>query len=172
MKRRLVLPLITIALAALPGCNRGPKQELNDNSSLDHISKAPHLPPQRVTHGSFTLGKYQKFSFEVPAHVIMPHLQGEFSSFTQGADGAKVSDESADVELMVMTEEQFDALVYRRSAESLYAIEPSHNHGVSISLPSTQDSPVRYYAVFRRNTEGKAPISVNANLTLELGSST
>ncbi len=114
--------------------------------------------------------KYVKFQFEVPPHVISPQVSGDFSSFIQGAGGARISDESADVELMIMSEEQCDAFEKKTSAESVYAIEPSHDHEVSITLPGTQDVPARYYAVFRRANEGKSPIWVNANLTADFGS--
>jgi hypothetical protein len=90
----------------------------------------------------------------------------------QGAGGARIADESADVELMVMSEEQYDEFAHRRSAESLYAIEPSHDHGVSIALPATQDTEVRYYVVFRRTTDAKSPVWVNADLTVEFEPST
>jgi hypothetical protein len=172
MKRRLALALTT-ALVAFLGCNRGAKQGLNDEgSSLDHVSQTPHLPPQRVAHGISKLDKYEKFPFEVPPHVITPRLRGDFSSFIQGPDGARIADESADVELMVMTEEQYDAFTHRRSAESLYAIEPSHDHGVSIALPTTQADAVHYYVVFRRSTDGKNPVWVNTDLTVEFDPST
>jgi DNA/RNA endonuclease G (NUC1) len=71
------------------------------------------------------------------------------------------------VELMVMTEEQYDAYTHHRSAESLYAIEPSHDHAVSIALPRSQDEAAHYYVVFSRSTDGKTPLWVNADLTLQ-----
>ena len=172
MKRWLVCPAIIVVLLALPGCNRGPKQEANDESSFDHISQGPKLEPKQVVHGVSKLEKYEKFTFEVPPHVITPRLRGEFSSFIQGKDGARISDESADLELMVMSEEQLDAFTHRRSAESLYAVEPSHDHGVSIALPSTQDTAVHYYVVFRRANEGKAPVWLKTDLTVEFGPET
>jgi len=163
--------LILAILVATFGCNRGPRQDSSDTgSSLDHVSQGPHLPPQRIAHGISKVQKYVKFQFEVPAHVISPRVAGEFTSFIQGAGGARISDESADVELMVMSEDQYNAFEQKTSAESVYAIEPSHDHGVSITLPTTQDAPVRYYAVFRRANDGKSPIWVNADLTAEFGS--
>lgn len=162
--------VIMIALLAAVACNRGPKQDLND-SSLDRVSQGPRLPPQRVTHGLSKLDKSHKLPFEVPPHQLTPRLQGNFSSFVQGAGGARINDESADVELMVMTEEQYDAYTHKRSAESLYAIEPSHDHGVSIALPSTQDVGAHYYAVFRRNNDAKTPVWVNADLSVEFDGS-
>ncbi len=165
--------MTTIAFVTLLGCNRGQKPGLNDEgSSLDHVSQTPRLPPQRVAHGLSKLDKYQKFPFEVPPHALTPRLRGDFSSFMQGPDGARISDESADVELMVMSEEQYDAFVRQRSAESLYAIEPSHDHGVSIALPTTQATAERYYVVFRRTTDAKSPIWVNADLTVQFDGST
>jgi len=161
---------ILCALLTLPGCNRAPKQETNEGPSLDHISQGPKLEPLRITHGMSKVQKFVKFPFEVPPHVVSTRVQGQFTSFIQGAGGARISDESADVELMIMNEEQYDAFEKKTGAESVYAIEPSHDHEVSITLPPTQNDPVHYYAVFRRTNDGKNPIWVNADLTAEFGS--
>jgi hypothetical protein len=160
--------IVSFCLAALPGCNRKP-QTANEESgnSFDHASRGVHLDPVQVTHGVAKMQTVLKFPFDVPAHVITPRLEGEFSSFVQGSGGERIADESADVELMVMTQDQYDAFEQKRSAESVYAIDPSHDHGVSISLPATQADPVRYYAVFRRSNDGKKPIWVRADLKAE-----
>ena len=175
MKRPLIPVLIVIALLAIFAWKRdlipGLKEELHEDSSLDRVSQRPILAPQRVAHGISKLGKLQKFPFDVPAHAITPRLQGNFSSFVQGTGGARINDESADVELLVMSEDQYDAFTNRRSAESVYAIEPSHDHGVSIALPATQADAVHYYAVFRRSNDGKSPIWVNADLNVEFDGS-
>ena len=171
MKRRLTPALIVVAFLAVFGCKRGPQQDTNEESSLDRVHQGPRLPPQRVTHGVSKLDKFQKFPFDVPAHALTPRLQGSFSSFVQGNGGARISDESADVELLVMTEDQYDAFTHHRSAESLYAIDPSHDHGVSIALPATQETGAHYYAVFRRSVDGKTPIWVNADLSVEFEAS-
>ncbi len=159
-------------LSKVIGCNNGPKRDLNEDSSLDHVSQGPRLPSQRVAHGISKLDKYEKFPFEIPPHALTPRLRGDFKSFMQGAGGARIADESADVELMVMSEEQYDAFIHKRSAESLYVIEPSHDHGVSIALPMTQADGVHYYVVFRRTIDGKSPVWVNADLNVEFDSST
>lgn len=166
MNQRLVPASVVIALLALFACNRTPKVEEKDDLSVDRVSHGAQLPPQRVTHGLARLDKTQKLPFEVPPHQLTPRLQGSFTSFVQGEGGARINDESADVELMVMTEDQYDAYIHKRSAESLYAIEPSHDHGVSIALPATQGEAAHYYAVFRRNNDAKAPVFVNADLSV------
>jgi hypothetical protein len=166
MKHWLFLIAVTIALLLVVACNRGPARDLNEGSSLDHVSQGPHLAPQRVTHGLVKLSQGNKFAFDVPPHAMTPRLAGTFSSFVQGAGGARVNDESADVELMVMTDDQYDAYINHRSAESLYAIDPSHDSGVSIALPATQETGAHYYAVFRRNSDAKAPVWVNADLSV------
>jgi hypothetical protein len=164
--------LIAVAAVALPGCNHASKQQPADHSpSGDRVSQAPPAAPQPVAHGLIKVDKFQKFPFDVPPHVIAPRLLGEFSSFMQGSGGARISDESADVELMVMTEAQYDDFVHKRGAQSVDAVEPSHNHGVKITLPSSQDEPVRYYVVFRRTTDAKKPVWVNADLTADFDSS-
>lgn len=162
---------ILAAFVALSGCKRTPRQEENDApSALDHVRQSARVNPQPVAHGLTQLQRYVKFPFEVPAHVISPRVTGEFTSFIQGPGGAHISDESADVELMIMTEEQFEAFEKKTSAESVYAIEPSHADAVSIILPTTEDAPVHYYAVFRRAKDGKNTIWLNATLTAEFGS--
>lgn len=167
-KLLIITLIVSFGLSALPGCNRKPQTASEDSSnSFDHVSRTVHLEPVQVTHGVAKMQTVLKFPFDVPAHVITPRLEGEFSSFMQGSGGERIADESADVELMVMTQEQYDAFEQKRSAESVYAIDPSHDHGVSISLPATQDTPVRYYAVFRRNNDGKKPIWVKADLKAE-----
>lgn len=165
MKRWLIPALVTIALVTVVACNRT-HRDLNEDSALDRVSQGPKLAPQRVTHGLARLDKVQKLTFEVPPHQLTPRLEGSFTSFVQGEGGARISDESADVELMVMTEDQYEAYTHKRSAESLYAIDPSHDHGVSIALPATQETAVHYYAVFRRNDDAKTPLWVNADLSV------
>lgn len=160
--------IVSFGLSTLPGCNRKPQTATSEESgSFDHVSRGVHLDPVQVTHGISKMQTALKFPFDVPAHVITPRLEGEFSSFIQGSAGEHIADESADVELMVMTEEQYDAFEHKRSAESVYAIEPSHDHGVSIALPATQNTPVHYFAVFRRNSAGKEPIWVKSDLKAE-----
>src|SRR5215813_5189697 len=158
MKRQLVLFLAAFTVAGVVACNRGPKQEADDSTSLDRVNQGTHQPPQRLARGLSKLDNYEKFSFDVPPHVLSPKLKGEFSSFVQGPGGAHINNETADVELLVMTDEQFEAFQHKTSAESLYAIEPSHDHGVSISLPATQSDAAHYFAVFRRANDGKNPI--------------
>jgi hypothetical protein len=168
------LSFLSMALAALAltGCtNAGKQQPKDDSLSVDHISQTAHVAPQKVAHGLIKLDKFQKFPFDVPPHVLAPRLQGEFSSFMQGAGGTRISDESADVELMVMTEAQCDDFVHKRAAQSVDAIEPSHNHGVKITLPPSEGEPVHYYVVFRRTTDAKSPVWINADLTADFDSS-
>lgn len=166
MKRGLFSACVTFGLLAIMACNRGPAHDTNEDSSLDHVSQGPRLAPLKVTHGLARLDKSQKLAFDVPPHALTPRLTGSFTSFLQGPGGARITDDSADVELMVMTEDQYEAYIHHRSAESLYAIDPSHDHGVSIALPPTQDAGVHYYALFRRNVDGKAPVWVNADLSV------
>jgi len=164
--------LMVLSAIVLSGCNHAGNQQPTDNSpSVDHVSQTPHAAPQKVAHGLIKVDKFQKFPFDVPPHVLAPRLRGEFSSFMQGEGGARISDESADVELMVMTEAQCDDFVHKRGAQSVDAIEPSHNHGVKITLPPSEGEPVHYYVVFRRTTEAKNPVWINADLTADFDSS-
>ena len=162
--------IVFALLVVLAGCNRS-RPAPDETPKYDRVSQGPQAPPQSVVNGTFSLRKIQKFAFDVPPHVIAPKVRGEFSSFTSAADGSKVSDESSEVEMMVMTDAQFDDFTHKRSAQSVDAIEPTHNHGVSISLPGTQDEVAHYFVVFQRAGETKAPISVKANIRAEFDAS-
>src|SRR5437763_10169668 len=106
MKFALMAVCTAIALLTILACNRGPASDINGDAAMDRVSQGPKLAPQRITHGLAKLDKLQKLTFEIPAHQLTPRLTGSFSSFVQGTGGARISDESADVELLVMTEDQ------------------------------------------------------------------
>ena len=163
--------LFVLAALVISGCNRtSPQQPVDDSSSLDRVHTAPPAAPLKLAHGLIRIDNYEKVPFEVPSHVIIPQVLGEFSSFMQAAGGARITDESADVELMVMTEEQCDDFTHKRSAQSVDAVEPSHSGGVKITLPPTHDDPTRYCLILRRATDGKKPVWVNADLRVEFNS--
>jgi len=162
--------ILTIAIVLL-GCNRSNTQRpADDSSSLDRVHQSPTAAPLKLTDGLIRVDHYQKFPFEVPAHVIAPQVLGEFSSFMQAEGGARITDESADVELMVMTETQCDDFTHKRSAQSVDAVEPSHSNGVKITLPPTHDDPSRYCLILRRASDGQKPVWVNADLRAEFNS--
>src|SRR5436309_13491413 len=101
MKFGLMSVCIAIALLTILACNRGPAHDINPDAAMDRVSQDPKLAPQRITHGLAKLDKLQKLTFEIPPHHLAPRLTGSFSSFVQGNGGARISDESADVELHV-----------------------------------------------------------------------
>jgi len=171
MSRGIVPAWIALLFLGITACNHTTQPVAQQSPQYDRVSQGPQAPPVSVVHGSFTLGKLQKFAFDVPPHIIAPKVRGQFSSSIAASDGSRISDESADVELMVMTDAQFDDFTHHRSAQSVDAIEPSHNHAVSISLPGTQDEPAHYVIVFRRAAESKVPIAVKAEITAEFDSS-
>lgn len=163
----LIVPVL-LALAALYGVLTYLKKKDEVTSyAVDRIHHGPPIPPQRIVHGSFTLSQSKRFSFVVPPHVIEPHLYGEFSSSLRAVGGATLSNQSADIEFLLMNEAQYQDLVSRRSAQSVYDSDLSHDRSVSIALPATFEDPVRYYVVFRRAADEKTPVSVKADLTVD-----
>ena len=165
--RLWAMSILGAALVPWSGCNRASREPSEGGAGSDHISQRDTLPPQKITRGVLKLQKSLRFPFEVPAHVIAPRIRGEFSSFVQADNRVTISDDSTNVELMIMTEEQFEAFDQKRSAESFYATEPSHKQAVDLTLPTTQGMPVRYYAVFRRSSDGPGPIWLKVDLTAE-----
>jgi len=85
------------------------------DSSLDRVSQGPRLAPQRVTHGwpGSTNRRRRRLKSRPTSS---PHGCRKLHFVCPGRGGARINDESADVELMVMTEEQYDAYIHKRSA--------------------------------------------------------
>jgi hypothetical protein len=92
------------------------------------------------------------FPFEIPAHAAQPHLHGIFESFLGKMHGA--SDDSADIDFLLLNDEQYKDFSSDRPSESILTVEASHNQAVNFDLPASMNQPVKYYLVFR-NPEGK-----------------
>lgn len=164
--------LIATALLALlfdVACNH--KQAPQPSTSeLDPLNRANsnRIEPKHFLHKTFTVKKHVDFEIEVPPHAATPHLQGTFRSFVPQA-GDPLSDETADVDCLVLNSDQYDDFLHGRSeGTALYSTGATHNHEVEYHLPPTHDAADKYYVVFRRTGSAPAP-SVEADFTLSFG---
>jgi hypothetical protein len=130
--------------------------------SLDHVVLRKALPPVHFLHQSFSVDKYQAFSFEVPPSTVTPKLRGTFQSSVKRSG---VSDEAAEVELMVMTSEQYSDFIHGRHADSTYAIDPASHQEVQYSLPPTQADAIKYFLVFRNDSRGPKTVKADFEVT-------
>ncbi len=132
--------------------------------SLDRIVVRKQLPPLHFLHQTFTVDKYQAFVFEVPPSTVMPKLHGTFQSFVTRPAG-EVSDEVAEVEVMLMSPEQYSDFIHGRHATSIYAVDPSYHQEVQYSLAPTQADPAKYYLVFRSYSGGPKSVKADFEVT-------
>lgn len=132
-----------------------------------HVEQAPSLvgTTQTILEKTFPLKTSATFPFEIPAHVVRPHLHGVFQSFAGQAHG--ISDESANLDFLVMNEEQNTDFAGGGSGEALFSVEASHNQVVNFDLPAALGQPVKYYLVFRNPGPGGAKKVVEANFRVD-----
>src|SRR5215467_1742165 len=105
MYRQFIRLAMFIALSALAACNKS-QPSSPTVSRLDRVDSA-HVRPINFLHKTFSLKKTASFEFQVPAHTALPRLHGTFQSFVPRAEGEPVSDDSADVDLVLLDAEQY-----------------------------------------------------------------
>jgi hypothetical protein len=160
----LVLAALTLLLQA--GCTKDapppPKQTILPS---EHVTAAsPVGTTESVLQKTFNLKATAIFPFEIPAHAAQPHLHGIFESFVGQLHGA--SDDSANIDFLIMNEEQQSDFAGNRPGEALFSVEASHNQAVNFDLPASMNHPVKYYLVFR-NPETKVGKIVEANMRVD-----
>jgi len=131
----------------------------------DHVAPSPVGTSQNVLQKTFTLKTSAEFAFEIPAHAVQPHLHGLFESFVGQIHGA--SDASANIDFLVLNEEQHAQLVGNHPSEALFTVEDSHNQAVNFDLPASMSQPVKYYLIFRNAENSKGNKVVEANFRVD-----
>ena len=168
MRRISRLLFLVSLLLFLPACKQSPRQAAAPNP-LDRVD-SKRLKPVNFLHKTFVVKKSAQFKFEVPPHRVLPRLHGTFQSFVTRPGADNLSDEIADVELVLMNADQFDDFSHGRGGgTALYNVDPTHYHEVEFLLPPTQHDPEQYYVIFR-NAPGGAPFkNVQADFSLTFG---
>jgi hypothetical protein len=132
---------------------------------LDHISSSPVGSTASILHKTFAVATLTKFSFEIPSHAATPLLHGNFKSFMQQA--AHSSDDSGNVDFLVLNQQQYADLATGRQSEALFSAESTHDQEVNLGLPVSQDQPQKYYLVFRNSSRAEGKKLVEANFTVD-----
>ena len=96
----------------------------------------------------------------------MPHLRGSYKSFVTKA-GIQPSDDSANVDFMVLTENQYADFLRGGSEDMVLSVAASHDQTVDITLPPSLNQPEKFYLVFRNTPGGDAKKIVQADLSLD-----
>ena len=119
---------------------------------------------QSVLQKTFVLKASAAFPFEIPAHAVQPHLHGIFESFAGKVHGA--SDDTANIDFLILNQEQQASFAGNRASEALFSVEASHNQAVNFDLPASMNQPVKYYIVFR-NSQAQISKVVEANFHVD-----
>jgi hypothetical protein len=156
---------IAILLCSAAACSKkevAPASRTVPSDMVTHQNTATTLP---VLAKTFTLKSSETFPFEIPAHSSQPHLHGIFQTFAGQAHGP--SDDSANVDFVILNEEQRSEADADRPSEALFSVEASHNQSVNFDLPPSINQPVKYYLVFRNAQGSKSNKVVEANFRVD-----
>jgi len=132
----------------------------------DRIVKVAAPAPKRVVHKTFALQKYVAFQFEVPPDCVSPRLRGSFKSSTQRIEGHRVSDDAANIDLLLLDEQQFHDFVHGPGGNVIRSAESSYEQTIDWALNSTLQQPRKYYLVFNNSLGQPRTKFVEADFTL------
>lgn len=153
--------ILFLSLGLTPACKHAPQPEASQ--ATDVLSSVPATPPPaplQLVHGSFKLATTTKFEFEVPAHCPTPKLEGSFA-----ASDAGTPESPGNIDLLIMTPDEFDDFTHGHGGTASYSVTGSSGQTVSYALPSTLDSPQKYFLVFRNPAGKNAPKTVKTEVT-------
>jgi hypothetical protein len=161
---RAAIVTICALLLTVFGCEK--KKVPEEIAPLDRVGAAPADASLAVLHKTFTVRTTVAFPFEIPEHAAMPHMRGNFKSFVTKV-GINSNDRSADIDFLVLTEDQYTNFAAGTPSESIFSLDASHDQAVDVSMPPSLNESVKYYLVFRNTPGGDAKKTVQADLTLD-----
>jgi len=164
-QRKHLAVLIAIFLLADGACTKEPPQPVRTIPPSDRVAPTPVGTTQTVLQKTFNLKATATFPFEIPAHAAQPHLHGIFESFVGQVRGA--SDDTANIDFLILNQEQQTDSASNRDSEALFSVEASHNQAVNFDLPPSLNRPVTYYLVFRNPGGGKSSKVVEASFRVD-----
>ena len=159
------LTVATLLLLTNTACDRQQPAPATSVSPVDHVVQSPAGTSKAVLEKTFHLKGTASFPFEVPPHAVRPHLHGIFESFVGQVHGA--SDDSANIDFLILNEEQETARLNNRPSEALLSVESSHSQSVNFDLPASMNQPAKYYLVFRDSDGGKGNRVVEASFRVD-----
>ncbi|MGB0011511.1 MAG: hypothetical protein WBQ03_07885 [Candidatus Sulfotelmatobacter sp.] len=165
-RSRFVLPVVVAALAFFAAACQTKKPPSEDVAlPMDRVAATPS-GSQTILHKTFSITATASFPFEIPAHAAMPHLHGNYKYFVKQIS-ADANDDSANVDFLILKEDQYADFMHGHTGEALFSADASHDQDVDFSLPASQDQPQKYYLIFRNSPGGPARKIVQADFTVD-----
>jgi hypothetical protein len=150
--RLCALFCLVLTLFTAGACKRNSHVSQEVLPANERVAPSPVGTEQIILHKTFTVAYSVGFPFTVPPHAARPHLQGTFQSFVHDANHQ--SDDAANLDFLVLSQDQHEDFVHGRPSEALFSAEASHNQEVNFDLPSSLDQPVKYFLIFRASPGG------------------
>jgi len=156
--------LLFLLAAASTGCEK--KKTSEPMANIDRVGDRPAQSSENILHKTFTVRTSEAFQFEIPQHVPVPHLHGNYKSFVTKL-GIQSDEHSADIDFFVFDEQQYADFAAGTPGNAVFASDPSHDQAVDVSLPPSLNESKKYYLVFRNTPGGDAKKVVQADLTVD-----
>lgn len=118
-----------------------------------------------ILQQTFQVRKVVQVPFEVPARSASPRLYGNYHSSLK--QGTQASDTDADVEFLVLNDQQFRAFLNGSSGETTFSADDAHDQQVNVSLPPTFDKSAQYHLIFRNNSKTARSKTVQADFRID-----
>ena len=132
-------------------------------SANDRVGDSPVGTSTPILRKTFPVVAVVNLPFDIPPHAANPHLKGAYRSFVKSNGG----EAAADVEFMLMNQQQFTALLSGHLGDAVFSADDAHNQEVNFTMPPTFSDPVRYYLVFRNNSRERGKKLVQADFRVD-----
>lgn len=141
-------------------------------SASDHVSNdSPAGTSTTLLHKTFNVASIMDVPFELPAHASTPQLRGTYQSFfvhggvKQASE--RFSDQSADVEFLLLNEQQHADLLNGRPGNALFSADAVSNGEVDFTMPPTFGKPAKYFLIFRNASPSDGKKAVQADFRID-----
>jgi hypothetical protein len=161
-----VVPLLVLKARAKPLPTKPEVDGTTEPLSVDHPVSVPEQKPRNFLHQMFSVNNYVQFAFLIPPHQWHPRLRGDFRSFTRRDHPDSTLDKPADVDLMLLTDQEFNEFRHSRMESATHELEPAHDQVVDWSVPPSYDQPQRYHLVFSNSRGVTGTTFVKADFTV------
>jgi hypothetical protein len=160
------LLVVAVLMLTITACQK--KKTLVEEQAVpqNYLAPLPAGTSQTILHKTFPVTTSAKFSFEVPARAVMPHLHGTYKSFVAQL-AVQSSDDTANIDFLILNEDQYTDFTQGHAGEALFSADASHDQDVNLGLPPSQDQSRKYYLVFRNTPAGAPKKLVQADFTLD-----
>jgi hypothetical protein len=115
---------------------------------VDHSDYLEAGKPRSFLHKVFSLNKNADFGFEIPPHQWNARLRGNFRSFTKRSSPDSTSDRTADIDIVLLNEQEFNNFLHGQPPNVTYELDSAHSQIIDWRIPTTYGDPQVYHLIF------------------------